>query len=114
MAGETTPRGEDQSRRYLSPQEFSRLSGLSLATVHRYLKAGKLPYRQPGGHRTRILIPVDALEPRAGDTPAQVAAQPSAAPPPSPETPVVSTSTRLPGPKPQWAHRAGAPSTKET
>src|SRR4051794_8036102 len=105
MAGETTPRAEDQPKRYLSPQEFSRLSGLSLATVHRYLRKGKLPHRQPGGRRTRILIPVDALEPRAGDTPAQVTAEACAAPPPSPETPDVSTSTRLPGPRPQWAHR---------
>jgi hypothetical protein len=47
--------------RFLSPQEFSQLSGLSLATVHRYLKNGKLLYRQPAGRRGRVLIPSNAL-----------------------------------------------------
>ena len=56
MAGRTTQTEAAQSRHYLSPHEFSGLSGLSLATVRRYLKRGRLPYRQPAGRRGRILI----------------------------------------------------------
>lgn len=51
----------DPDRKYLSPKEFARLSGLSEVTVRRYLKAGQLPHAQPGGERGRILIPRDAL-----------------------------------------------------
>jgi hypothetical protein len=51
-----------QSRQSFSPKEFAQLKGLSLSTVHRYLKAGKLPYSQPGGRGHRILIPVGALQ----------------------------------------------------
>ncbi len=47
---------------YLSPAEFVRLSGLSLATVRRYLANDRLPKVQPGGRRCRVLIPRDALE----------------------------------------------------
>ncbi len=47
--------------RFVSPKEFSELSGLSMATIHRYIKNGKLPSRQPAGPRGRILIPAEAL-----------------------------------------------------
>ena len=47
---------------YLSPLAFSRLSGLSLATIRRYLKSGKLRFFQPGGKRARILIARSAVE----------------------------------------------------
>jgi len=50
------------SRNHCSPQEFSERSGLSLATVHRYLRSGKLPFVQLGGRRHRVLIPCDALD----------------------------------------------------
>ena len=56
------PAASKRVRGLLSPKEFSQLSGLSLATVHRYLKAGKLPFLQPGGPRSRVLIPSDALQ----------------------------------------------------
>ena len=46
---------------YLSPQQFACLSGLSNATVRRYLADGRLPKIQPGGQRCRVLIPRDAL-----------------------------------------------------
>jgi hypothetical protein len=49
------------SPKNLSPQEFSEQSGLSIASVRRYLRDGKLPFAQPGGPRGRILIPPDAL-----------------------------------------------------
>ncbi len=46
---------------FLSPAEFARSTGISLPTVRRYLKTGRLPKVQPGGHRCRVLIPRDAL-----------------------------------------------------
>ena len=49
------------SAQYLSPEQFSELSGLSIATIRRYVRACKLPFVQPGGPRGRILIPADAL-----------------------------------------------------
>jgi hypothetical protein len=50
------------TQKYLSPKEFSEQSGLSIATVGRYLRAGKLPYVQPRGRRGRVLIAFDALD----------------------------------------------------
>jgi hypothetical protein len=47
--------------KHVSPQEFSDQSGLSIASVRRYLRGGKLPFVQPGGPRGRVLIPADAL-----------------------------------------------------
>lgn len=87
-------------RSYLSPEEFCHHSGLSLATVHRYLKKGKLPFYQPGGPRTRILIPTDAVESvsrsatQGGRAAAPATAQPSS----------TSADRRapLPGPRPRW------------
>jgi hypothetical protein len=91
----------DQTRRYLSPHEFSRLSGLSLATVHRYLKTGKLPFCQPAGRRGRILIPADALA-AAGPATLPDEATAGSADPASP-----SPTHRLSGPRPRWARQAG-------
>jgi hypothetical protein len=51
----------EPERLYVSPQEFAGLSGLSLSTVHRYLKSGRIACLQPGGPRSRILIPRTAL-----------------------------------------------------
>ncbi len=44
-------------REAVSPQEFVVLSGLSIATVRRYIAGGRLPCIQPGGRRCRVLIP---------------------------------------------------------
>jgi hypothetical protein len=54
--------------KYLSPLEFSELSGLSIATVRRYVDSGKLPSWQPAGFRGRVLIPSDALAPSAASS----------------------------------------------
>lgn len=54
-----------RKRETLSPLEFVAKSGLSLATVRRYLRDGRIPSSQPGGLRCRVLIPVSALEPYA-------------------------------------------------
>lgn len=55
-----------EGRTFLTPNEYARLSGLSMATVRRYLAAGHLPKYQPGGPRCRVLIPLHALEALAG------------------------------------------------
>ena len=51
-----------EAAEYLSPHQFADYSGLSLATVRRYLERDKLPKCQPGGPRCRILIPRSALD----------------------------------------------------
>ena len=51
---------------FLSPAEFARLAGISLATVWRYLADGRIPRLQPGGRRCRVLIPRSALVDPAG------------------------------------------------
>jgi len=103
MADKTDESAGKGTRRYLSPLEFCQLSGLSLATVHRYVKDGKLPFCQPGGHRTRILIPADALDALsggaastgpAGTTSAAKASANTATPGEKPAP--------LPGPRPKW------------
>jgi hypothetical protein len=108
MANPPTPAADDQSRRYLSPQEFSHLSGLSLATVHRYLRSGKLPYRQPGGRRGRILILADALEAAPG---ADVGPDATTAVTVEPQSPA--PVARLSGPHPRWVRQAVRPKAKE-
>ena len=113
MAGRSTQTGAPQARRYLSPQEFSGLSGLSLATVRRYLRNGKLPYRQPAGHRGRILIPADALDLLLAATSPEEPSQAPQVPPttPRPQPPV--TPTRPSGPRPKWTRLARAPHAQE-
>ena len=113
MADRAGARAGEQARGYLSPQEFSLLSGLSLATVHRYLRAGQLPFRQTAGFRSRIVIPRDALDVLAGDGPGVN----------SPESPTVPASssgpqdsdipTRPSGPRPKWTRQAGSSAAKE-
>jgi hypothetical protein len=109
MADPPTPAADDQLRRYLSPQDFSRLSGLSLATVHRYLKTGKLAYRQPGGRRGRILILAEVLEATHG---ADVEPDASTAVTVEPQS--TAPATRLSGPRPRWARQAGRPKPRRT
>jgi excisionase family DNA binding protein len=93
------------SPEYLSPEQFSERTGLSIATVRRYLRAGKLTHVQPAGFRGRVLIPVDALTHltvQPGAEPSSPATAPSgggrqADAPPS----------QRPGPIPAW--RRGRP-----
>ena len=81
---------------YLSPDEFSQLSGLSIATVRRYLRAGRLPHVQPAGSHGRILIPRDALD-RLADPP------PRDLPPSTPTSPSMAAPPNRPrGPRPRW------------
>lgn len=52
----------DQQSPFLSREEFAALAGISRATLGRYLKAGRVPFFQPGGPRHRMTIPRSALE----------------------------------------------------
>jgi hypothetical protein len=61
--GNMAPRAiPNTEKKYLSPVEFVARSGLSIATVRRYLDSGVLPKVQFGGRGCRICIPVSALE----------------------------------------------------
>jgi len=102
-----------RARRFLSPLEFSEFSGLSLATIHRYLKKGRLPFHQPGGPRSRILIPIDALLALAIVIPALISDEGIATPVSEPTEHQSSDSDRLSGPPPRWTRRIGGAPTRE-
>ena len=76
---------------YLSVDEFSARCGLSAVTVRRYVASGKLPSRQPGGRKHRVLIPAGALD--------QIPTKPIAAANPDPN-PTATKPTS--GPTPRW------------
>jgi hypothetical protein len=114
MAGRTTQTGAAPAPRYLSPQQFSGLSGLSLATVHRYLRNGRLPYQQPAGRRGRLLIPADALELLSAATPPGGPPRPPLSPSTTATTQAPVTPARPPGPRPRWTRLAGPSPDKES
>lgn len=91
---------------FYSPQEFATLTGLSIATVHRYRKAGKLPFLQPGGPGGRILIPANALDQFIHAV--KVEASPGASTEPAPNTGSVSKVAPRSGPTPRWLRQANA------
>jgi excisionase family DNA binding protein len=76
---------------YLTYEELSGLTGISQSTLRRRVKDGTLPFFQPGGRRTRVVFPADAVERiiRAIPLPPEVDL------PPSPKT------THR-GPAPKW------------
>jgi hypothetical protein len=99
-------------KEFLDVQEFSAATGLSVATVRRYLRKGHVHFVQPAGPRGRILIPSSALaclQPNLksviamnGINDAATEGQPS-------NHDDVSTE-RLPGPQPRWERAlAGVP-----
>jgi hypothetical protein len=95
-----SPTGNLDERDYVSPLEVVAATGLSLATVRRYIDSGRLPSFQPGGPRCRVLIPVEALNRLA---PVNTEAQASRAEGSRATTePPYSSSKPLPGPKPKW------------
>jgi hypothetical protein len=51
-----------QARRYLTIAELSETTGISISTLQRPRRKGLLPSYQPGGARTRIVFPADAIE----------------------------------------------------
>lgn len=52
----------ERHTQYVSIAELARISGMSLSTLHRLKRTGRIPYFQPGGKGARILFPRDALE----------------------------------------------------
>jgi hypothetical protein len=58
----------------LTIDELSRHSRLSITTLHRLKKAGRLPYFQPAGKGGRLLFPVDAIE-RANNAAGELAGE---------------------------------------
>jgi excisionase family DNA binding protein len=79
---------------YLTYEELSARTGISVSTLRRRVKDGKLPYFQPGGRRTRLVFPVDVVErllqsaPTSSQTLPESQLQPVAHP--------------LQGPQPKW------------
>ncbi len=91
-------------RDYLSPHEFVARSGLSLATVRRYLRTGRLPSLQPGGRRCRVLIPAAALERFTVARP--LASTNRTDLPETVVTPAFISKRTLPGPTAKWRRRS--------
>src|SRR5262245_37496200 len=87
----------------ISPIEYGRRMGLSLPTVRRYIKAGRIPVIQPGGKRCRVLIPVSALHSQSASAIETVEVPPEE-PQRSPDVPDP-RATRPSGPTPQWLKR---------
>lgn len=90
-----------EGSRYLTVAEFAKSTGLSEKTVRRRVGDQTLAHHQPGGKKTRILIPVDALDrkpltglPASSGQPNSVIRSPESLP--EPQRP------SLPGPKPRW------------
>ena len=81
-------------RRYLSIVELSCFTTLSVATLRRLVKRGLLVGYQPGGPRTRIVFPPDAIEQAARATSEEAA--------PALTTPLETPQTPQRGPRPKW------------
>jgi excisionase family DNA binding protein len=60
--GSESPTAIQPSHACLTYDDLSTLTGLSLSTLRRRVKEGKLPFIQPGGRRTRIVFPRDVME----------------------------------------------------
>jgi hypothetical protein len=83
------------SPRFVDIKELSQQSGLSVSSITRLKNAGRIPFFQPGGKRSRVVFPIDAIE-----------AATSPATPPLPETkPPRPSPDRRKGPTPQWKKR---------
>ena len=93
----------DGKTRMLSPQQSADRSGLSLATIYRYLKSGKLTKHQPGGRNCRVLIAEAELF-RAASPSDSEAAEVEAAN--QSDQPIDASSNTLSGPAPKWTRRA--------
>lgn len=81
--------------RYLTIQELAARTTLSVSTLRRLLKKGKLIGHQPGGPRTRIVFRPDAIEQATTAMVQDTAGEPS---------PSHSQSASAPqhGPRPKW------------
>jgi hypothetical protein len=82
------------ARRYLTITELSVSTTLSVGTLRRLYKLGQVVGYQPGGPRTRIVFPPDAIE--------QAVRAMSGTPTPPTGTPSESTRPPQRGPRPKW------------
>lgn len=83
-------------KRYLTPAEFAKFSGLSISTVRRRLKAGRLPGIQSGGPKTLWKIDREIYERQAVKL-----GEPQSTDDPVPPQNARETES-LPGPRPKW------------
>ena len=82
--------------RYLSIEDLSAETGLSVSTLRRLVKRGVLVAHQPGGPRHRLVFAQDAIERASAATrPVGSTATPTT-PPPTP------TAHPQRGPQPRW------------
>lgn len=88
------------SPQLLTLKEFSKASRLSPATLHRLVKAGKLPCHQPGGKGGKLLFPINAID---------LAATPSTTVPNVSDVDRQVGGERLSGPLPKWERDLGRP-----
>ncbi len=58
-----TPEPLEQMPKYVSVNTAAKILGIAPVTTRRRIKEGSIPSWQPGGERTRILIPSSALSP---------------------------------------------------
>jgi excisionase family DNA binding protein len=84
----------DPARTYLTYDELHVKTGLSLSTLRRRVKEGRLPFFQPGGPRTRVVFPADVIERLLSSVPIREQPQEPAPMPSSPAGPR--------GPRPKW------------
>jgi hypothetical protein len=63
--------------RYLDIRQLSAMSRFSVTQIRRFVRAGKIPYFQPGGPGGKLLFPPDALEVREIDDAADRSSDPS-------------------------------------
>lgn len=91
---------------YLSKRELVKRSGLSAATVQRYVRAGKIPFYQPGGRGAKLLFPPNAIEAAVRQSTADPQAATGVTVVGVYAGPATAQSTRgsgvLPGPRPRW------------
>ena len=91
---------EKAAAKLLTIQELSINSRLSIATLHRLKRQGKLPFLQPAGKGGRLLFPPDAIERcAAADFSEQITLFTPAAKPPR----------QLSGPRPGWMQSTNSP-----
>ncbi len=84
----------DENAQLVTIEELSRHSRLSIATIHRLKRAGKIPFFQPSGKGGRLLFPADAIERSVATTTTTPSPVTRRKPP-----------GRLSGPRPAWRQR---------
>lgn len=89
-----------RNRRFLSPRQFAEITGLSIKTVRRRLKAGLLPSDQSGGHGTLWRIDYDAFLQSLAATPCMQSGK--SAPSESISSASSEVSESICGPSPKW------------